>query len=109
MTNSGFKTAPADKDLFAFTVDKAEPYDLKISYNPTFVDTVLETITFGFYKAPVVVTIEATDDTAGISSFKYSYTLDEGANGTGAQDVTVSGTKLTTKKRWIIDFLGYRA
>lgn len=89
MTNSGFKSAPTDKDLFAFTVDKAEPYNLKISYNPTFVDTVLETITFGFYKAPVVVTIEATDDTAGISSFKYSYTLDEGANGTGAQDVTV--------------------
>lgn len=95
MTNSGFKTAPADKDLFAFTVDKAEPYDLKISYNPTFVDTVLETITFGFYKAPVVVYIEAKDDTAGITSFTYSYTLEDGKTGTEVIDAVVEESGIT--------------
>ncbi len=94
VTNNGFKSAPSDKDLFEFTVDKAEPYNLKVSYNPTFVDTVLETITFGFYKAPVVVTIEATDDTAGITSFTFSYTLEDGKTGTEVKDAVIEESSI---------------
>ncbi len=78
LSNTGV-TAPSDKFIYDFYVDKAEPYNLKVTYEPTFVDVVLETITFGFYKAPVNVTIEAVDDTAEIAQFEYEYT---GANGT---------------------------
>lgn len=72
--------APGDKDIYDFYVDKAAPHNLKVTYEPDFVDVVLETITFGFYKAPVTVMIEATDDTAGIEQFEYSYTVDADAS-----------------------------
>jgi len=56
-----------------FTVDKVAPENLDISYEPTFVGKIIEGITFGFYKAPVKVTITATDETSGIDKFVYSY------------------------------------
>ncbi len=63
-----------------FIVDKANPVGLKITYEPTFVGVVLEGLTFGFYKAPVNVIIEATDVTSGIDYFSYSYDVQDGAS-----------------------------
>ncbi len=74
-------TAPTDRDIYEFTVDTQNPYDLTINYEPGFVDTILEGITFGFYRAPVNVVITAKDSTAGLESFTYSYTPDGATDG----------------------------
>lgn len=89
--NSGVAEAAGTVAPWAFTVDKSSPVDLKISYDPTFVGTLLEGVTFGFYKAPVTVKIEATDDISGIDYFTYSYIVQEGASiiNVGAKDVKV--------------------
>lgn len=89
-----------------FCVDKSTPENLKISYNPTFVGTLLETITFGFYKAPVTVTIEATDDIAGVDYFVYSYIVaaDASTTNTGKSDVTVQATRDGSTNRWFATF-----
>lgn len=62
-----------NNDQKLITVDKVEPKNLDISYEPTFVGRIIEGITFGFYKAPVKVTITATDETSGVDHFVYSY------------------------------------
>ncbi len=80
MSNDGYKECPTDKDIFAFTVDKTPPSDLKITYIPDFIGTILENITFGFYDAEVEVRIEAEDATSGIQNFKYSYIVQSGAS-----------------------------
>ncbi len=91
MTNEGFKSVPEGKDLFAFTIDKIAPYNLSVSYNPTFIGTLLENFTFGFYQAPVTVIIEATDDTSGIASFTYTYTGIEEKTVSAIPDELVTG------------------
>ncbi len=73
--------APTDKDIYSFTIDKEAPYDLEIRYEPGFVDTILEGLTFGFYQAPVKVIISAKDSTSGPESFTYSYTPDHNTDG----------------------------
>lgn len=91
LSNDGV-TAPSDKNIYDFYIDKVAPHDLKVTYEPKFVDVLLETITFGFYKAPVSVTIEAVDDTAEIAQFEYSYTGTEGILVSGT-DVKRDGTR----------------
>ena len=75
--NDGVATAEDTVAPWAFTVDKSSPVGLKISYEPTFIGTLLEGLTFGFYQAPVTVKIEATDDISGIDYFTYSYTVQD--------------------------------
>lgn len=89
-----------------FCVDKADPANLKISYEPTFVGVLLENLTFGFYKAPVKVTIEATDDIAGVDHFVYSYAVQEGASNTnvGKLNQTVAATRDGSSNRWFTSF-----
>ena len=78
-----------------FCIDKSAPIDLRVEYNPTFIGTLLQTITFGFYKAPVKVTIYARDQIAGVSEFVYSYTVEEGASSVnaGKENVHVEATR----------------
>lgn len=80
-----------DMDPIEFTLDKTKPTNLKITYEPTFIDSLLENITFGFYKAPVKVTIEATDDTSGIDYFTYTYAVQQGTSATnvGQTDIVI--------------------
>ena len=89
-----------------FCVDKTDPDNLKITYKPTFVGVLLENITFGFYKAPVKVTIEATDDIAGVDHFVYSYAVQEGASDTnvGKLNQTVTATRDGNTNRWYTSF-----
>ena len=90
--------ALSDADIYSFTIDHSAPTALEITYEPSVLDTVLETITFGFYKAPVKVTVKATDNVAGIEKFIYSYTVQDGASATnnGKADGEILGEAFAT-------------
>ena len=100
------KAAEGSVAPWDFTVDTSGPVDLKISYEPKFVGTLLEGLTFGFYKAPVTVKIEATDDITGIDHFVYSYAVQEGASNTnvGKLNQTVTATRDGNTNRWYTSF-----
>lgn len=91
--NSALQTFAAAMDS---DVDEAMPYDLKVAYEPTFVDTQLGDATVGFYMAPVTVTIEASDETSGIKQFVYSYTVENDASeiNTGKTDVVIESADI---------------
>ena len=67
------------------TVDKVAPSNLKVEYSRSLVDHILNGISFGFYNAPVTVTISAEDDIAGIDRFDYSYILNEHVSAVNAE------------------------
>ena len=73
-------------------IDKTKPENLSIRYSKSVFDILLQGITFGFYKAPVTVTLEAKDVTSGIKNFTYSYEVEKDASdiNTGASDVVVA-------------------
>lgn len=73
-------------------IDKTKPENLSISYSKSVFDIFLQGITFGFYKAPVTVTLEAKDVTSGIKNFTYSYEVEKDASkvNTGASDVVAA-------------------
>lgn len=56
-----------------FTVDKTSPANLGVTYSTSVLDTVLESLTFGFYNAKMTVTVTAEDQVSGVNSFLYSY------------------------------------
>lgn len=56
-----------------FTVDKTEPENSVVEYSTSVLDTVLESVTFGFYNAKMTVKLTVEDDTSEVHSFRYSY------------------------------------
>lgn len=111
----------AAKETSAFCLDNTKPYvvaDDEISYSASILDTILNAITFGFYKAEMEVTITAYDETAGIDFFTYSYTLGDdkhqGYDGKSNiiipnNDITFTegGKKATAKFKIPEQFCGY--
>ena len=71
----------ADDQIVDFTVDHDPAKNIKISYSKSFVDKILNGVTFGFYNAPADISLEATDLTSGVESFEITYTkpADSGA------------------------------
>ena len=73
----------------SFGLDNTKPYVVdgaEISYSASIFDTILNSITFGFYNAEVTATITAYDETAGIDYFTYSYTVDYSNDVEGHED-----------------------
>ncbi len=93
---------PHEKEISdAFCIDKSVPANLKISYSESasVLEDVLNTLTFGlyyFYKDSVTVTIEATDDYAGVDYFTYSYAVDSDASSIneGKTNVVISSADI---------------
>ena len=78
-------------------VDKSSPEALSVTYGTSVLDTVLKNLTFGFYDAPVNVTVSAYDPTAGIDHFTCSYNVQVGAStiNIGQKDINLSGNAIT--------------
>lgn len=63
-----------------FIIDHEKPYNVKIEYSKSIIDTVLETLTLGFYKPDVTVTFTAYDDDGGVETFSWNYTQQSGTS-----------------------------
>lgn len=98
---AGNKAEDYVKDLF--TVDKTKPGDLSVKYSTSVLETVLSNVTFGFYNAPVTVTIQATDKISGVDSFTYGYHRAAGVSDVNAE---LTGQTIT---RGNISFAGNKA
>jgi hypothetical protein len=72
--NSSEKASPK------FTIDSTAPTEITIDYSQDFKNSILETITLGFYNPSVEVTITAKDETSGIASFRWIYTQEPGTS-----------------------------
>lgn len=77
--NYGESVAPTE-----FTIDKTVPTDLKVTYAQPLLDTILQGLSFGFYQAPIKVTLEAKDSLTGIDYFTYSYAVQENESDTNS-------------------------
>lgn len=73
-----------------FVIDKTDADNIKIEYSTSVVDKVLEQLTFGFYQAEVVVTVTAEDQTAGVESFRLTYTRQENVSETNTETFTTA-------------------
>lgn len=72
----------ADQAAYSLRVDTTAPSNVAaVTTGGRVIDTILEGITFGFYKAPVVLELSAEDFTSGVDSFRWEYVSD-GASAT---------------------------
>ncbi len=85
-----------DVPMATFTVDTAMPTNLSMTYSTSLLDRVIEGITFGFYNAPVTVTVVAEDETSGVNQFEYSYLKAAGVSdvNTEATNVIIPNTEI---------------
>ena len=79
-----------------FTVDKSLPANITISYSPSVQDKQVSATDYGYYNAPVTVTITAQDDTSGIYNFVYSYKNNSGVSKVNSEliDASINNTSI---------------
>lgn len=65
---------------YLFGVDRTNPGNLTVSYSQSILETVLQAVTFGYYNAPVSVTMTAEDAASGVCRFEYSFLKAEGVS-----------------------------
>ncbi len=85
---AGNEVKEYEKDIF--TVDKIAPTVPVIEYSESVLKKIIEGLTFGFYKAPVTVTVSSDDLTSGVDSFTYTYTQQENSSSVNKTDETVT-------------------
>ena len=68
-----------------FTVDATAPVVTGVAYSTSVLDTLIQNLTFGFYGAQMQVTVTATDDTAGVHGYVYSYRNASGVSAVNAE------------------------
>lgn len=73
-----------------FTVDKTKPSDVEITYSQSIIEKVISSITFGFYKPDVTVTVKSTDNTSGVDYFEWQYTKQVNTSSKNAESTAVN-------------------
>lgn len=75
-----------------FIVDRTAPKtaEMSISYSNPIMETILSTITFGFYNPNVTVTFTAHDPISGVKEFTWSYLKESGASNTNVAEYVES-------------------
>ena len=81
----------------SFTVDHKAPVNVNVEYSTPIISKVIEKLTFGYYQAPMEVTLTAEDDISGVDYFKYSYTKQDGASdvNTDSYEETITTDEIT--------------
>ncbi|MBQ8828281.1 MAG: hypothetical protein IJZ90_04000 [Clostridia bacterium] len=98
--------AAADYEKDSFTVDTTAPSNLTVSYRINIFESIINSITFGYYNSQMTVTVTAEDNVSGIHLFKYSYINGDGVSPVNAelldqvitsQNIKVNGNKFTAE------------
>lgn len=70
----------ADDTSLEFTIDHSSPSNPEITYSTPVTESIISTLTFGFYNPTVNVTFTSYDKFSGVSNFKWSYIKQSGAS-----------------------------
>ena len=69
-----------DYEIDNFVVDHEAAQNVKIEYSTSLPEKVKEILSFGYYQPDVIVTVTATDITAGVEDFVITYTQEAGTS-----------------------------
>ena len=71
VTDNAGRKVEKNNNKTKFVIDNSAPHTLQIKYSSEPLAKILEKLTFGCYRSSVTVTVNATDDTAGIQKIEY--------------------------------------
>ncbi|MBQ7120853.1 MAG: immunoglobulin domain-containing protein [Clostridia bacterium] len=68
------------KETNEFVIDRTGPENLTIEYSESVFSTIISTLTFNYYNAPVIIKLKAQDNISGVKQFDWEYTKEQGAS-----------------------------